>query len=219
MKPISDGQEDRAGSASRTFDKLADKYREKFMDLSLYDASYAAFCDQLKSGAAKVLDAACGPGNVARFLLSRRPELDLLGIDLAPRMVELAQSAVPKGRFRVHDCRRISDLAQRFDGILCAFGLPYLTADEADRFMADAAQVLNPGGLLYLSTMLGAPDKSGLHRCASGDQVYIHYHQQERLIRSLSAHGFRLTLEEQLASPATASLISTDLILIAQGIA
>src|SRR5690349_11179871 len=74
--------------SANAFHKLADRYRDKFMDLTLYDGSYRDFCDSLPQGRARVLDAACGPGNVSRYLITRRPELDLLGIDLAPRMVE-----------------------------------------------------------------------------------------------------------------------------------
>ena len=64
------------------------------MDVTLYDDSYKQFCELLPLERARVLDAACGPGNVSRYLLAQRPNLDLLGIDLAPRMVELAREAV-----------------------------------------------------------------------------------------------------------------------------
>jgi SAM-dependent methyltransferase len=99
-----------------TFHKLADRYREKFMDLTLYDESYRNFCELLRPGRARVLDAACGPGNVSRCLLAHRPDLDLLGIDLAPRMVELARAAAPSAQFAVHDCRCLADLKRRFNG-------------------------------------------------------------------------------------------------------
>ena len=79
---------DHSANSARVFDQLADGYREKFMDLTLYDDSYREFCELLPPGRARVLDAACGPGNVARYLMAQRPELDLLGLDLAPRMVE-----------------------------------------------------------------------------------------------------------------------------------
>src|SRR5512135_2102962 len=98
---------DECARSAAVFHKVADGYREKFMDLTMYDDSYRQFCELLPPGRARVLDAACGPGNVSRFLLAQRPELDLLGIDLAPRMVELAREAVPSARFAVHDCRKL----------------------------------------------------------------------------------------------------------------
>jgi ubiquinone/menaquinone biosynthesis C-methylase UbiE len=112
---------DQSGRSANVFDKLADRYREKFMDLTMYDDSYRQFAGLLGPGRPRVLDAACGPGNVSRFLMRQRPDLDLLGIDLAPRMIALASEAVPSARFAVHDCRRLADLKMRFDGIICSF--------------------------------------------------------------------------------------------------
>src|SRR5215469_7521526 len=112
---------DHSAISASVFHKLADRYREKYMDLTMYDNSYREFCELLRRGPARVLDAACGPGNVSRYLKAHRPELELLGIDLAPRMVELAREAVPSALFVVHDCRRLAGLQGPFEGIICAF--------------------------------------------------------------------------------------------------
>ena len=197
-----------------TFHKLADRYREKFMDLTLYDESYRNFCELLRPGRARVLDAACGPGNVSRCLLAQRPDLDLLGIDLAPRMVELARAAAPSAQFAVHDCRCLADLKRRFNGIICAFGLPYLSPEEVSGFIEAAAEGLNPDGVLYLSTMLGNSDDSGLEHCSTGDPVYVYYHSEEHLTRLLERSGFKLVERSLLDSPSAASKRTTDLILI-----
>lgn len=186
------------------------------MDLTLYDDSYLQFCELLKPGRARVLDAGCGPGNVARFLMCQRPQLDLLGIDLAPRMVELAREAVPGARFVVHDCRALADLKQSFDGIICAFGLPYLSWNEASAFIKAASIALETDGVLYVSTMLGRSEDSGFQRCSTGDQIYVNYHSEEQVISALRACGFALLRQKQLQSPSVASKATTDLIVIAK---
>src|SRR5688572_15627842 len=119
---------DKCARTVQTFDTLAQRYEEQFAQLTLYDATYAAFCELLpaREDGARVLDAACGPGHVARYLLSRRPHLCVHGIDLAPNMVELARRAAPHATFAVHDCRELSALQQSFDGIIAAFLFPYL---------------------------------------------------------------------------------------------
>lgn len=207
---------DQCANSAAVFDKLADRYREKYMDLTLYDTTYREFCDLLPPGGARVLDAACGPGNVSRYLLSQRPEVDLLGIDLAPRMIELAREAVPSGRFAVHDCRNLATLNQRFDGILCAFGLPYLSPTEAEAFIQAVADVLAAQGVLYLSTLLGKREDSGFERCSSGDQVFINYYSEEQVIRSLAGSGFRVVRQHRLPSPSAAPKQTSDLIVIAR---
>jgi SAM-dependent methyltransferase len=148
--------------------------------------------------------------------MARRPDLDLLGIDLAPRMVELAREAVPSARFAVHDCRQLADLKLHFDGIICAFGLPYLSPEDARRFIGAAGDALNPGGALYLSTMLGRSEDSGFESCSTGDQVYINYHSEEEVIGSLRKCGFTVLKQSRIPSPSAAPRATTDLIVIAK---
>ena len=206
---------DHSALSANVFHKLADRYREKYMDLTMYDNSYREFCGLLPRGRARVLDAACGPGNVSRYLMAHRPELDLLGIDLAPRMVELASEAVPSALFAVHDCRNLADLKQRFDGIICAFGLPYLSWLETEAFSRAACEALELKGVFYLSTMLGRSEDSGLEPCSSGDQIYVNYHSEVQIIRSLQGCGFTIVKRERIPSPSAAPKATTDLIVIA----
>jgi cyclopropane fatty-acyl-phospholipid synthase-like methyltransferase len=148
--------------------------------------------------------------------MARRADLDLLGIDLAPRMVELAREAVPSARFALHDCRHLGDLGRHFDGIICAFGLPYLSAEEATAFIRAADGVLDSGGVLYLSAMLGNSEDSGFQRCSTGDQVYLGYHSEDQIERSLLECGFTLLKQSRLPSPSAASRKTNDLIVIAR---
>ncbi len=207
---------DHCAVSASAFHKHAETYRDKFMGLTIYDDSYWEFCEALRSGHARVLDAACGPGTVSRYLLAQRPDLDLLGVDLAPRMVELARVAVPSGHFAVHDCRRLADLLGPFDGIICAFGLPYLSSEEAAAFIKAASQALEPGGALYISTMLGKSEDSGFQRCSTGDQVCVFYHSEEQILCSLRECGFAVLKQCLIPSPAAASKKTTDLIVIAK---
>ena len=205
---------DHSAISAGLFHKLADKYREKYMDLAVYDDSYRAFCQLLRPGRARVLDAACGPGNVSRYLMQQKPDLELVGIDLAPRMVELARAAVPSARFIVQDCRRLADLRLRFDGILCAFGLPYLSPEEAQGFIRAAGQALDPGGTLYLSAILGKNEDSGFELCSTGDRIYLYYHTEEQIIGALQECGFTVLQQNRVPSPNAAPKPTTDLIVI-----
>ncbi len=207
---------ERSANSAGLFHKFADRYREKYMDLTMYDDFYRAFCELLPPGRASVLDAACGPGNASHYLMARRPDVDLLGIDLAPRMVELAREAVPSARFAVHDCRRLGDLNRLFNGIICAFGLPYLSPAEAVGFLRAAHEALELAGALYLSTMLGRSEDSGFERCSSGDEVYINYYREDQLIGWLKECGFTIVQQGRIPSPSAAPKATTDLMVISK---
>ncbi len=122
---------DKTQSVREGFDKNAQAYQDRFMDFELYNDTFDFFCEQVKSPHAEVLDIATGPGNISRYLLNQRPDFRLLGIDLSPRMVELAKINNPSSHFQVFDCRELSRLNRSFDGIICGFGLPYLSKEEA----------------------------------------------------------------------------------------
>src|SRR5215470_14610913 len=93
--------DDKSIEASLIFDKYANEYQEKFMDVSLYKAALKTFCDLITKANAKVLDIACGPGNVTKYLLSEKPNLIVLGIDLAAKMIALAKRNNPNATFEV----------------------------------------------------------------------------------------------------------------------
>jgi predicted TPR repeat methyltransferase len=110
----------------------------------------------------------------------------------------------------------LADLKRRFDGIICAFGLPYLSQEEAGAFIGAACKALEPAGVFYLSTMLGLSEDSGFERCSTGDQVYVNYHSEDQVVRALAACGFTILQHCRIPSPGTAAKATTDLIIIAR---
>src|SRR4051812_15408408 len=100
--------------AVAVFDKSAKKYQDKFMDVSLYHDTFDAFCDLVTKKGAMVLEIACGPGNITKYLLEKRPDLKILGTDLSPNMLELARANNPLAEFVLMDCRNIGSLNQKY---------------------------------------------------------------------------------------------------------
>jgi len=199
-----------------TFDRLAQRYAQKYLALDTYDDYYRKFCLHLTRQGATVLDVACGPGNVSAFLMRERPDLQVLGIDLAPCMVRLAQTHVPSARFLVHDCRHLADLGRVFDGIAYAFGLNYLNQEDAQNFFDSLSEMLTPNGVLYLSTMCGNTQNSGLETSSSGEQIYVYYRTRQEVEQWVQSAGLELVFADEIASPANASKATIDLVLLAR---
>ena len=74
-----------------TWNKVAKLYQDKFMDLDLYNDTYDTFCDQVNIRNATILDIGCGPGKITKYLLNKRPDFRIEGIDISPNMIELAK--------------------------------------------------------------------------------------------------------------------------------
>jgi len=199
-----------------TFNKLADAYQEKYMNFDFYFDTYDKFCELVANDSATILEVACGPGNITKYLLSKCAGFKIEGIDLAPNMVELARANNPTANFQVMDSRKISVITKKFDAILCGFCFPYLSKEDVARFIADARCLLKKGGILYLSTMEDDYEKSGFQKSSAGDRVYIHYHQFEYINHHLIANGFRIIEVSRKAFPNENGPSTTDLFVFAQ---
>lgn len=197
------------------FDKSAKLYQDKFMDVSLYAEPLNLFCDSMPAGNTRILDIACGPGNLIKYLLDSHPNYDILGTDLSPKMLELAQTNNPAARFQLMDCREIGTLDQKFHGIICGFCLPYLTLEETAELIANVSRLLLPGGAFYLSTMAeNEESKSRYQTSSTGDQVYVHYHREDDLTKALLENNFELIDMKRFNAPDRDGIMITDLILV-----
>lgn len=108
----------------------------------------AAFVDRLLAGAAgaRVLDAGCGTGRVARELSRRGYEV--VGVDSDSSMLDVARAEAPELRWLPDDLAEL-DLGERFDVVVLAGNVVvFLAPGTEQEVMRRAAAHLLPGGLL-----------------------------------------------------------------------
>ena len=112
--------------AVNLFNDYANAYANRFMDVSLYHNVLNLFCQAVTKQHATVLELACGPGNMTKYILEQRPNFKVLATDLAPKMLDLAKANNPTAEVKSLDCKSIGRLSETYDAVLCGFGLPYL---------------------------------------------------------------------------------------------
>lgn len=167
----------------KTWDKVAELYQDKFMDLGIYNHTYDFFSASIQPSNPGVLDLGCGPGNISKYLLAKRPDLNIHGVDIAPNMVELARNNNPQASYEIIDVREIDQLVSTFDGIICGFCIPYLSESDVDKLFMDCNNLLNEDGILYISFVEGRAGQSGYITAISGVRVYFYFHTL-KVIRS-----------------------------------
>lgn len=172
-----------------TWNNLASQYQEKFMNLDLYNQTYDYFCRKINKPKAKVLEIGCGPGNITQYLLKKRPDFEILGIDIAPKMIELARINNPSANFEIMDSRKINELKTQYDGIISGFCLPYLSQKEGKDLISNCYNLLNKSGVLYLSFVEGNPDQSNF-KSGTGGRVFFYFHDLNDLIKELTLTRF-----------------------------
>ncbi|HEY1178670.1 MAG TPA: class I SAM-dependent methyltransferase [Phytomonospora sp.] len=182
-----------APDVARNWDARADRYLELFGDELAgkpFDRdALAAFADLVGEGG-RVCDAGCGPcGHVAGLLAERG--LEVVGVDLSPRCVELSRIQRPDLRFDVRDQRDIAALGP-FDGLVSYYSLHDQPRSVLPGTLSAWAGAIRPGGRLLVVAKEGTADGEIDDPIGTGIRVHWAEHTPEDLRAAAEAAGFHV---------------------------
>ncbi|MFJ7338310.1 class I SAM-dependent methyltransferase [Streptomyces sp. NPDC101110] len=121
-------------------------------------AMLAAFAE-LASPLGPVADLGCGPGKVTAHLAALG--VPVHGVDVSPRMVELARAAYPELRFTVGSMTALEIGSGELGGILAYYSTHHTPPQWLPTVFAEFHRTLAPGGRLMLAGHVG--DGEHLH--------------------------------------------------------
>jgi cyclopropane fatty-acyl-phospholipid synthase-like methyltransferase len=131
-----------------------DSFREMYRQCAPWDIGrpQREIADAASQIEGSVLDVGCGTGENALFFAKRGHSVT--GIDYLEEPIERAkQKAAERGikaTFQVQDALSLADLHQQYDNVIDS-GLFHTFSDEQrPQYVAGLAQVLKPGGKLFL---------------------------------------------------------------------
>jgi ubiquinone/menaquinone biosynthesis C-methylase UbiE len=105
------------------------------------------FYDLLPKQRGRTLDVGCGEGRMSRALRARG--YDVVGIDVAPRLVELARERDPEGQYRLAPAEELPFDDRSFD-LLVAYNV-LMNVDDPATAVRESARVLRTGGRFCIS--------------------------------------------------------------------
>ena len=185
---------DRSGQAE-AFDAIGDRYDQAFPHKEGQVGAGEWLIASLDPGS-RVLDLGSGTGvPTARQLTDAG--LDVVGVDLSGRMVELAREYVPTATFHQLDIADLrpggpTDLG-RFDGVAAFFSLLMLPRAEIPLALRTIHHLLAPGGLFALSMVEAHVDDFAIPFL--GNTIRVSGYLLDDLHKILDTAGFEIVKE------------------------
>lgn len=195
------------------YDRSAARFQATMAKLENYNETYDCLLTRLRDGDS-VLDLACGPGNISRYLATRK-RLRVTGFDLSAGMLAIARETVPGGSFHQRSIIDFS-LAETYDAVINGFGLPYLDDRQAAQSLRSSAAALSPRGTLYLSFMEGDGCRLETPSFNHDVRLLVHYHRQATVTLTLEALGLAVMRKWELDYREEDGRITKDVVIIAQ---
>jgi SAM-dependent methyltransferase len=142
-------------NVAASYDTIAAAYAEQFgtelVDNPLERALLRAFLERVPGG--PVVEVGSGPGNVSAYL--RDLGADVSGVDLSPRMVEIARAAHPTLSFEVGSMTGLDRPDGSLGGLVGFYSIIHFPAAELPGLFAEFHRALRPGGQLLLAFLTG----------------------------------------------------------------
>ncbi|HEU4411558.1 MAG TPA: methyltransferase domain-containing protein [Polyangiaceae bacterium] len=181
-----------------SYDAMAERYAELFAGELEAARPERGLLDCLAEACAAlggpVADVGCGPAQAARYLRARG--LPALGVDLSPRMVEVARALNPGLDVRVGSLTALGAADGAWAGAVALYAIIHLDPRERPLAFRELARALRPGGWLLVSfhvSMPGQPPGSAIDLDAwQGVRVNLrgHFLAPDVVAAELAAAGF-----------------------------
>ena len=150
-----------SGTVRSMYDTNADSYTKMMdaeIDLPLYADVLERLCKRIRDVPGTVIDSSCGSGHMlSRYHEQYDPKRPLVGIDLSPRMVEIASERLGAGATIMAGDMR--DLAVIEDdsaaALLSFFAIHHLDPEGVRTALGEWHRVLQPGGQLLIAAWEG----------------------------------------------------------------
>jgi SAM-dependent methyltransferase len=166
---------------ARGYDIVAEIYLERFGRSQVRDRWTNELIKHLPEHA-RVLDLGCGAGVPVALRLTEHG-LDVLGIDISIRQIELARINVPAAEFLQADMTGVGFAPASFDAIAAFYSITHVPRAQHAELLRRIANWLKPRGLLVAS--LGSGDCAEWRGEWLGAEMFFsHYdaHVYQRLV-------------------------------------
>ena len=192
-------QADHVSTAREVYDATAEAYAQ-FVGTEISAATegpidralISAFVELVTGHpASRVADVGCGPGRVAAFLAGQ--DIEVVGIDVSPAMLDVARKAHPGIPFEEGSLTALPIPDHSLGAAVCWYSIIYTPPQHLDGVVAELARVLAPHAHLLVAFQAG--EGEGVRRAdAYGTRISLtsYRHSPDDVVRRLTTAGFEV---------------------------
>ena len=142
------------------YEQLASKYHESFKDEMThkeYDKKILDQFSEMLHPSSKICDAGCGPsGHIGKYL--QKKGLELTGIDISPKCIELATQYEKDIKFHCMDMMDMQFESSSFDGIISFYSIIHTPKIDVPKIFQEYNRILKPDGLILIVVKKGTAE-------------------------------------------------------------
>lgn len=138
---------------------------------------------------AKVLDLGCASGYQSKLLCDQG--LNVVGIDLSPKMIAVVQKRVLNAEFAVRDMTEMDFAGGSFDGVYARASLLHIPKKLIPKVLNSISKILKENGYLYLALKEGSGEgEFEDERHGRKFKRFFSFFEKQEIINLLSNAGF-----------------------------
>jgi ubiquinone/menaquinone biosynthesis C-methylase UbiE len=143
-------------AAERYYELFKDEMKQKEYDRRTLDK----FAGNFDSGSI-VCDVGCGTGHITRYLFDKG--LNVFGVDISERCIEIARRENPKVRFQVMDMARLDLADESIDGIVSFYSIIHTPKRLVNVLFSEFSRVLRRDGKILVVVKRGSSEGPVFH--------------------------------------------------------
>ncbi len=173
-------------AAQKYHDLFHNEMNEKEYDRKLLDL----FATKFKKDSL-ICDAGCGPsGHIGRYLFDKG--INVVGIDISEKCVELAQFYNPDMNFKCADIASMPFDDNTFDGLISYYSIINTPKIYVNKIFTEFRRVLKPDGYLLVAVKAGTTEGYIADLLGIKTRNYFSHFTKEEIVAYFSEAGFLL---------------------------
>jgi len=178
-------------AAERYHELFHNEMNEKEYDRRLLDSFASRFHKD-----SWICDAGCGPsGHIGRYVFDKG--IQVVGVDISDKCVELARHYNPKMRFERGDIGNLAFDDDSFDGIISYYSIIDTPKRYVGRIFREFHRVLKPGGNLLVAVKAGTTEGYMKDLLGIQTEIYFTLFTEKEITRYFEKAGFLLEFIER----------------------